>query len=72
MEIKNTLGLWIFVILGFLLAYAVCFFVMRYPEFRRELKYINMEIKRSDEVQRRIWKKKKKKLFRSLLPFVRY
>lgn len=48
------------------------FLVIRLPEFKRELWYINMEIERSDEEEQRMWKKKKRKLLLSLIPFVKY
>ena len=40
--------------------------------FRDELEYLNMEIQRTDGRERAHWEKKKKKLWLSLLPFVRY
>ena len=45
---------------------------MRLPEFKRELWYINMEIERSDEEEKQVWKKQKQKLLLSLIPFVKY
>ncbi|MBR2010797.1 MAG: hypothetical protein IKA06_03515 [Clostridia bacterium] len=48
------------------------FLVMRLPEFKRELWYINMEIERSDEEEKQVWKKQKQKLLLSLIPFVKY
>ncbi|MBR2464379.1 MAG: hypothetical protein IKB41_02960 [Clostridia bacterium] len=50
----------------------IVFLVIRLPEFKRELWYINMEIERSDEEEKLLWKKKKRKLLLSLIPFVRY
>ena len=50
----------------------IVFLVIRLPEFKRELWYINMEIERSDEEEKLIWKKKKRKLLLSLIPFVKY
>ena len=40
--------------------------------FRDELKYINMEIQRTEGRERAHWEKKRRKLWLSLLPFVRY
>lgn len=37
--------------------------------FRRELRYINMEISRSSGRERVYWKNQKRLLWRSLLPF---
>jgi len=41
-------------------------------DFRKELKYINFEINRSSGKERRYWKWKKRRLWLSLIPFVRY
>lgn len=40
--------------------------------FSRELRYINMEIDRSEGRERRHWEKKRRRLWLSLIPFVRY
>lgn len=69
METVNFLWL---VILGIVLVYVANFFVTQYEDFKRELRYINMEIERSDEDEKRLWKKQKQKLILSLIPFVRY
>ena len=39
--------------------------------FKRELKYFNMEIDRSEGDRRKHWQKKKRQLWLSLLPFYR-
>ena len=40
--------------------------------FTKELKYINMEIQRTEGAEQRYWKRKKRKLWLSLIPFTRY
>ena len=40
--------------------------------FHEELEYLNMEIRRTDGRERAHWEKKRRKLWLSLLPFVRY
>lgn len=40
--------------------------------FKRELKYVNMEIRRTGGNQKRYWKRKRCRLWLSLLPFVSY
>lgn len=40
--------------------------------FFGELKYLNYEIKRTDGSERRYWVRKRKQLWLSLLPFVKY
>ena len=41
-------------------------------DFSRELKYLNSEIGRTSGAERRHWLKRRRKLWLSLLPFVRY
>ena len=40
--------------------------------FRREMRYINMEIQRNHGRERERWIRRKKRLWLSLFPFVRY
>ncbi|MBQ4066142.1 MAG: hypothetical protein IJD22_00730 [Clostridia bacterium] len=40
--------------------------------FSKELRRINGEIERSEGAERRHWQKRKKRLFLSILPFVKY
>lgn len=40
--------------------------------FTAELRYLNDEIRRTDGSEQRYWIKRRKKLWLSLLPFVRY
>lgn len=46
--------------------------VQFFTEFRKELKYINNEIARNRGSERRYWIKRRRKLWLSLIPFVRY
>ena len=41
-------------------------------DFSRELKYIKCEIGRTTGGERRYWKRQKRRLWLSLIPFVRY
>lgn len=62
-----------------LLAILIAFFtvailttlISKISRFRRELKYINKEIRRTEGAERRYWKQEKKRLWLSLLPFSR-
>lgn len=47
-------------------------FVLLIGDFQSELKYINGEIRRTSGRERKHWKKKKRRLWLSLLPFVKY
>lgn len=41
-------------------------------DFSQELKYINCEIRRTNGSERRYWKRKRRRLWLSLIPFVKY
>lgn len=43
-----------------------------FNDFFQELKYINCEIKRTDGSERRYWIRQRRKLWLSLIPFVKY
>lgn len=62
--------LWIFCILiaGGLLVFAV----LNLISFARELKYLNREIARSTGHERQYWLRCRRRLWLSLLPFVKY
>lgn len=47
-------------------------FVRFLIDFSGELKYLKSEIERSSGHERKYWKKKRRKLWLSLLPFVKY
>ncbi len=46
--------------------------VIFFSDFRKELRYINFEINRSTGSERYYWKRKKRRLWLSLIPFVSY
>ena len=62
-----------------LLAIAITFFavvflvglITKLNDFRQELKYLNREIARTDGAERKYWKREKRRLWLSLLPFFR-
>lgn len=47
----------------------LCIFI---NNFSRELKYINREIHRTDGAERRYWIRQRRRLWLSLIPFVKY
>lgn len=57
----------ILVIIGML----ITALVQKTKRFRRDLNYMNMEIRRTSGTEREYWKLEKKRLWRSLLPFCR-
>lgn len=56
----------------FALVVFVAVFIPWLHDFRRELKFINMEISRNTGREREHWEKKKRRLLWSICPFVRY
>ncbi len=63
-----VLGLLMF---AFLFGYVAIFWVMRLPEWKRELWYINMELSRTEGFEKCLWKQRKRRLLLALLPFVK-
>jgi hypothetical protein len=41
-------------------------------DFSQELRYLNSEIRRTDGAERRHWIRQRRRLWLSLIPFVRY
>ena len=62
------INLFIVIIFALILAKLIIFFV----DFSRQLKSINFEIKRTSGSVRRYWIKKKRRLWLSLIPFIKY
>lgn len=64
------------IIIAALVLFFAVFIIIRLAltinDFQTELKYINGEIRRTSGKEREHWKKKKRRLWLSLLPFVRY
>ena len=56
-------------IILFGLLVGLCLFI---NDFSQELKYINCEINRTSGGERRYWKRQKRRLWLSLIPFVKY
>lgn len=66
-----TEPLFIFIAVMVLLALVIRLAVMLHY-FRLELRYINNEIARTEGAERRHYMRKKRRLWLSLIPFVRY
>ncbi len=67
-ELVNTLAL---VVGGGLLFLLFIGSVLWTIEFRRELEYVKMEINRTEGEEQQYWKRQKRDLWLSLLPFYR-
>lgn len=64
-EVIYSFLIWSFVALAVVLL--ICRFVLGLEKFKRELRYINMEIRRTRGSERNYWKKKKRRLWLSLV-----
>ncbi|MBE6781275.1 MAG: hypothetical protein E7540_00910 [Ruminococcaceae bacterium] len=67
---NNSPGLIILLSL-FILVLILIVFIEFLGEFTRELKYLNMEVRRAKGQERRFWLKKRRRLWLSLIPFVK-
>lgn len=65
-----TIALFIIVII--LVLFVLISLTQFFKDFVQELKYINMEIERTDGSERRYWIRRRRKLWLSLVPFVKY
>lgn len=55
-----------------ILSALMVYLVSSMNEFSRELRYLNREIKRSYGKERKVWLRRRRRLWLSLLPFVKY
>ena len=72
----NNIDIEVYLLIGI---FAVCILIILLyglghfiNDFSRELKYLNCEIGRTRGSERRRWKRRRRKLWLSLLPFVKY
>lgn len=66
--VYGIIGIAAFLILILFLIFMALFL----DDFSRELKYLNTEIRRTSGREQKYWKKRKRRLWLSLLPFVKY
>ena len=67
-DLYFLIGITAFLFLALFIIVGVTF----YHQFSKELKYLKNEIRRTEGVERRYWIKRKRRLWLSLLPFVKY
>ena len=67
-----VLNIALFVIAIIVILFVITSATIFFKDFSNELKYINMEIERTDGSERRYWIRKRRRLFLSLIPFVKY
>lgn len=66
---NDTLTTIIFLIVGLIILLFIVKIIFSFVEFGRDLRYINMEINRTDGRERRHWKRKRRELIIDLLLF---
>jgi len=71
LENDPATNLLLIMIIAFVAVLLLVGLTMKIGEFSRELKYINIEIGRTTGAERRYWKREKRRLWLSLLPFFR-
>jgi hypothetical protein len=70
---QDKIFLIFFIILALVLFLCVLVVIVQYiNDFTRELKYLNMEISRSRGAEREHWLRRRRKLWLSIIPFVKY
>lgn len=71
-EIYQLVIVWEIVSVVLFVGLLLCSLVTKMDRFFAQLRYINMEICRGSPRERRIWQRRRRRLYLSLLPFVRY
>ncbi len=70
---EQTVSITVFSVIAFIfIIIFVVGFAYFLDGFLHELKYLNIEIKRSSRSERKYWKKRRLRLWFSLLPFIKY
>ena len=68
----QTIPIYIYIIIGLLSLFILGVFILRLAEFIRELRYLNKEIACNSGAERKYWVQQRRRLWLSLLPFVKY
>lgn len=71
-SLENALYLLVGVTILFVLLTLIAYLVPFFVEFKKELDYLNMEIKRTTGEGKKVWLRRRRKLWLSLIPFVRF
>ena len=71
-EYQTLVYQFLYIVVLLLLLVAVVRFAMFLDDFFRELRYINIEIGSTRGEEKKYWQAKKRKLWRSFIPFVKY
>ena len=71
-EINAAIELLVALTVACILVLTLAGFVLRYGRFTRELRHLNNEVGRTYGLERRYWIRRRRRLWLSLLPFVKY
>lgn len=71
---ENDTGLYLLlgIFVAFILILLIVWLAMFINNFSRELRYIKNEIRRNDGEEKKHWLRRKRRLWLSLIPFVKY
>lgn len=68
----RTTPIYIYIIAGILAIFILGALIMFLVDFFRELRYLNKEIACTSGIERKYWLRQRRRLWLSLLPFVKY
>ena len=68
----QTIPIYIYIIAGILILFALGALILHLSDFFRELRYLNKEIACTAGEERRYWLQQRRRLWLSLLPFIKY
>jgi hypothetical protein len=64
---------WLFIVLGLVFGAILIGVVADFVHhFAKELRFLNMEISRTHGKERKVWEKRRRRLWLSLIPFFKY
>lgn len=64
---------WFYILLAVILLLIILGVVADFVHhFTKELRFLNMEIRRTHGKERKVWEKRRRRLWRSLIPFFKY
>lgn len=73
MNETDTALYWLFGVLAVAFLSAFLVGIVQFgDDFSRELRYLNLEIGRTEGAERKFWIRRRRRLWLSLIPFVRY
>ena len=68
----QTTPIYIYIIVSILIIFILGALIMFLVDFFRELRYLNKEIECTSGAERRHWLRQRRRLWLSLLPFIKY